>query len=127
MKNQLQIKYEYQGITYTIKKPYLRLSSVYRRFAGRNENLDFSKEALLECYLHESRGLSVKKYYGKESHKNNGYIFGKWQKDISITTWKEDILAGYFCKAEFITPLSKWWVEPALIGLPLTTWFPFER
>lgn len=127
MKKPLHIKYEYQGITYTVKRSYLRLASVYRRFCGRNEQLDFSEQALLDCYLHESRGLAIKKYYGTESHKNNGYVIGKWAKDISVTTWKEDITNGYLCKAEFITPLTRWWVDDALIGVISAIWFPFGK
>lgn len=102
-----------------LTKKYLRLASVYRRFAGRDSGFDFSLGALLDCHAHESNGIKAKK--------NNGYVFGKWAKDISVATWREDIMAGHFCKAEFYTPCDKWWAEPALESVVVPTWFPFDR
>lgn len=101
-----------------LNKKYLRLASVYRRFAGRYSDFDFSLNALLECRDHETNGAPVSK--------SNGYVYGKWCRDITVTTWREDILAGYFCKAEFYTPVNKWWSEPALETLVVPTWFPHE-
>ena len=95
------------------------MASVYRRFAGRNSGFDFSLQALLECYEHETNG--------KPSAKTNGYVYGKWAKDISVVTWREDIENGYFCKAEFYTPCNKWWAEDALKSVIVSTWFPFEK
>lgn len=101
-----------------LTKKYLRLASVYRRFAGRNCGFDFSLQSLLECHSFESKGIS--------GSKKNGYIFGKWAKDISVATWREDIEAGLFCKAEFHTPCNKWWAEPALESVVVPVWFPFN-
>lgn len=102
-----------------LTKKYLRLASVYRRFAGRKSGFDFSLQALIDCFEFESNGI--------KAQKNNGYIFGKWAKDISLSTWREDIEAGLFCKAEFYTPCNKWWVEPALETVIPNTWFPFDK
>jgi len=103
-----------------LTRKYLRVASVYRRFAGRSTHYDFSLEMLLECYEHESNGGPVSK--------KNGYIFGKWAKDISVATWREDIQAGTFAKFEFYTPLDRWWTEPALKGVIVSVpWFPHER
>lgn len=110
-----------------ISKKYLRLASVYRRFAGRNEPLDFSKEALIECYEHETHGKEVKSYYGKEAHKNNGYIYGKWAKDVSVAMWIEDIQKGDACKAEFIYGINGWWAKSALSFPHNFVWFPFQE
>jgi hypothetical protein len=119
--------FDYSKLTIKIPKSYLRLASVYRRFVGRHENLDFSIEALIECFEHESLGRPVKKYYGTESHKNNGYVLGKWAKDISVTTWKEDILNGYMCKAEFTYGINSWWATKALDFSHNTVWFPYAK
>lgn len=101
-----------------VSRQYLRLAAVYRRFAGRESGYDFSIKALLECYEHESNGTSASK--------TNGYVFGKWAKDVSVATWREDIEAGLFCKAEFFTPLNKWWAKKALESVIPNTFFPFE-
>lgn len=77
-----------------ISRKYLRLASVYRRFAERSAHYDFSLEALSECHRHESVGSRVSKM--------NGYAHGKRQKDISVVMWVEDIRSGQACKAEFM-------------------------
>lgn len=101
-------------------KKYLRRASVYRRAAGRNSGMDFSFEALEACFDKES--------IGKPCHdRNNGFLFGKWALDISITTWIEDIEAGHFCKADFYTPITRWYAEPALQNVIPPTWFPFDK
>jgi hypothetical protein len=102
-----------------LKKKYLRIASVYRRFAGRSPHFDFSLESLIECFEYES--------HGKPASKKNGYVFGKWAKDITVATWREDLEAGLFCKAEFYTPCDKWWAEPALESVIVPAWFPYER
>lgn len=103
-----------------LKRTYLRRAAVYRRFAGRDSGMDFSADALLGCYRYESSG-------GAKPARNNGYVFGKWAMDVTIATWREDIRAGLFCKAEFITPLSKWYAVPALSTVISPAWFPFDR
>lgn len=45
-----------------IGRKYLRLAATYRRFAGRG--FDFSREALIECYEHESLGKPYKRTTG---------------------------------------------------------------
>lgn len=102
-----------------LTKKYLRLAAVYRRYAGRKSGFDFSMQALIDRHQFESKGIKAKK--------DNGYVFGKWAKDISVATWREDIVAGHFCKAEFYTPLDKWWTEPALESLVVPVWFPYDK
>lgn len=90
-----------------ISKKYLRLAATYRRHADRhNPYWDFSLDALVECFKHES--------YGTEYAANNGYINGKWKKDINVSMWIEDIIAGNSSKIEYYTPLDRWWTIPAL-------------
>lgn len=90
-----------------ISKKYLRLAATYRRFSDRfNPYWDFSIDALVECFNHESNGGTYAD--------NNGYVHGKWSKDITFAMQLEDILNGYAAKIEFITPMNRWWVEPAL-------------
>lgn len=101
-----------------LTRKYLRVASMYRRFAGRSIHYDFSLEMLLECYEHESNGL--------KPSKQNGYVFGKWAKDISVVTWIEDIKKGDACKAEFIFGIDSWWAEPALRNVIVPIWFPYR-
>lgn len=103
-----------------IKRKYLRLAAVYRRFAERNPNYNFSIDALIECYNNETHGSPT-------TIPNNGYIIGKKWKDLTIQTWREDISAGYFCKAEYITPLSRWYAEPALSTVIPAILFSYEN
>lgn len=110
-----------------LTKKYLRLAATYRRSAGRQEPMvDFSLEALLECYAHETHGKRYSIIFRKDT-KTNGYIYGKWQRDISVISWREDILAGHACKAEFITPLNRWWVKPALASVIAPVFFPYDK
>ncbi len=101
-----------------IRRAYLRRASVYRRAAGRKSSFDFSADALIECFRHES--------YGDECKKDNGYLFGKLALDITISSWREDIEAGLFCKAEFYTPITKWYAEPALRSCCAVELFPWR-
>lgn len=103
-----------------ISRKYIRLAAAYRRYAGPNTDFDFSQAMLIECYNHET--------HGAKASKNNGYVFGKWCKDLSVVQWIEDIRSGSACKAEFYEPKDKWWSEPALekIVVPCA-WFPFSN
>ena len=105
-----------------ISRKYLRHAAVYRRYAGYRQpyqnNFDFGLSALIECYNHETHGVAASK--------NNGYVYGKWCKDISVVQWIEDITKGNSCKAEFYTPKDKWWSEPALKNVIVSYWFPYS-
>lgn len=103
-----------------LKRKYLRLASVYRRYAARSKFYDFSLQALLECYEHESKGTPASP--------TNGYLYGKWCKDISVVTWREDIAKGDFCKAEFTMGIDGWWATKALETVIVEApWFPFDE
>lgn len=104
---------------FPLPRKYLRRASVYRRAAGRNEPYDFSLAALIACYNYESTGGDMPI--------NNGYIIGKRWLDLSIETWREDIMAGLFCKADFISPITKWYAERAMSDWIVPAWFPYEE
>lgn len=100
-----------------LTKKYLRLAAVYRRFAERSPHYDFSMKSLIECFRHET--------YGDKHASMNGYVHGKHLKDITVSMWIEDIYKGNFCKAEFLTPLNKWWVAKTFDTIIPPIWFPF--
>lgn len=103
-----------------ISRKYLRLAAAYRRFAGDQTQFSFTVEALIECHAHESSGAPASK--------NNGYVFGKWCKDLSVVQWIEDIKKGNACKAEFYTPKDTWWARRALKNVVVPcSWFPFSN
>lgn len=100
-----------------VKRKYLRQAAMYRRFS--EPSMCFSKEMLLECYHNESKGAPTSK--------NNGYTYGKWNKDICVAMWIEDIKKGDVCKVEFYTPKNKWWVVDALKNVIIDVpFFPYE-
>ncbi len=104
-----------------VSKKYLRLAAIYRRFAGYRTphagGFRFDVAALVECYKHESCGC--------RASKDNGYVYGKWCKDVSVAMWIEDIAMGSACKAEFYTELSSWWAIPALAHVPASPMFAY--
>jgi hypothetical protein len=103
---------------FPLSRKYVRLASVYRRFAERSPHFDFSLHSLIECFNHESRGTPV------SSH--NGYKHGKWMKDITVAQWIEDIGRGDMCKAEFLTPLNRWWATKALSNVVAAPLFGYR-
>ena len=81
-----------------VSRKYAATAAHYRRVARTHANgLDFSEKALMELHEWESRGL------GKIDKAQNGYAYGKWIVDLSVSMWVEDICAGNACKAEFLT------------------------
>lgn len=82
-----------------ISKRYALSAAKYRRCARRNiDGLDFSEYALRQLHEYESTGNGIKPEKSK-----NGYAYGKWLVDLSVSMWIEDIQAGNFCKAEFLS------------------------
>jgi hypothetical protein len=69
------------------------MSQLYRVFANDWVHvLDFSDEALLSLYNHESYGTSLTP--------KNGFAVGKQYLNVHVTMWKEDIRAGILFKHE---------------------------
>lgn|SRR3990167_2367214 len=107
------------GKIIVVPKTYIRLAAVYRRFADRDPLFDFSREALLECYLFESYGVQA------ANINKNGYIFGKWGKDITLSMWKEDLARGDISKFELISRINGWWAKRALNFVPCNPVFGY--
>lgn len=77
-----------KGKPMRIKQKYRKKAELYKHFARQWEAvLDFSEDALVECFEWESHGKKL-------TSKNNGYACGKGWLDVNITMWKEDIKAG---------------------------------
>jgi hypothetical protein len=87
-----------------IPRKYALRAAHYRRVA-KNQNvsgLDFSEKALRDLFAWESRGE------GNVDKSRNGFAYGKWCVDLSVSMWVEGISSGDFCKAEFLrTRLQK--------------------
>jgi hypothetical protein len=87
------------------------MSELYRHFARSwAQSLDFSDEALLSLYNHES--------YGTELSENNGFAVGKKYLNLQVTMWREDLRRGWLAKWElYETDLPNWWFDSILDGL----------
>ena len=69
------------------------MSELYKHFAAPWEHvLDFSDEALLSLYNHESYGLPLSS--------NNGFAKGKQMLNLQVTAWKEMLREGTLAKFE---------------------------
>ena len=81
-----------------VSKNYALRAAQYRRVARAQKvaGLAFDESALRELHDWESRGI------GGVDKSRNGFAYGKWCVDLSVSMWIEDILKGNFCKAEFL-------------------------
>ncbi len=72
--------------------------------------VDFSEQALIEMYCHETYGELV-------LTTNNGYVLGKKWMGVNVSMWKEDISKGYFFKSELYQDPTypHWWLDRVLI------------
>ena len=66
-------------------KKWRRMAEMYRRFASEYPAADFSDQAALAMYLHESTGTPL------PDAKTNGYALGKKWMDVTVAAWKEEI------------------------------------
>ena len=62
------------------------MASIYRRFAGDYSDADFSDEAALAMFLHESEGVKM-----PQKSQLNGFVLGKKWMDVVVSMWREDI------------------------------------
>lgn len=85
------------------------MSELYRRFAADMGPLDFSDEALLSLYNHES--------YGAALGPNNGFAVGKKYLNLQVTMWREDLLRGWISKHELYEEYPDWWLDSVLKDL----------
>jgi hypothetical protein len=87
-----------------VTRAYAFRAARYRRVARAHcDTMDFSREALLSLYHHESSGQ------GSAPDKSvNGFAYGKWLVDLSVSMMVESVQKGEFAKIEFLgTPLER--------------------
>jgi hypothetical protein len=104
-----------------VSKKYALRAAHYRRAArGQGmEGLAFDEVALRELHDWESRGV------GSVDKSKNGFAYGKWCVDLSVSMWIEDLLKGDFCKAEFLgTRLQKLHNKKKLEAVISNPFFP---
>lgn len=88
------------------------MAELYRYFAASmSSKLDFSEEAELSLYNHES--------YGCLLSPNNGFAVGKQYLNLQVTMWREDLRRGWLFKHELYEDpnLPHWWLDSVLKGL----------
>ena len=68
-----------------IGKKWRRMAEIYKRFASDYKTADFSEDAALAMYLHESTGAPL------PDPRTNGYALGKKWMDVTVAGWKEEI------------------------------------
>ena len=81
------------------------MAELYKYFARHWTGLDFSDEALLEMFNSESYGTPVKP--------KNGYLVGKGYLNMTVTSWKEDIVMGTLFVKELYQEgcFPEWWLD----------------
>lgn len=109
-----------------ISKKWLAMAEIYKRFAKEYPQADFSDEAALAMYKHETHGIPLLR-----TKKLNGFELGKKWMDVTIVGWKEEIASRGLLVSELIDdgypewflerigvlhlraewPKCKWWLE----------------
>ena len=82
------------------------MCDVYSIFSNYWEHvLDFSDQAKIDLFNHES--------YGTPISQNNGYFVGKKWLNVQVTVWKEDIRDGILLKRELYEEpkFPHWWLD----------------
>lgn len=85
------------------------MSELYKHFASPwQEVLDFSDDALISLYNHES--------YGTNLSPNNGFAKGKQMLNLQVTAWKEMLREGTLAKFELYADEAypHWWLDSCL-------------
>jgi hypothetical protein len=87
------------------------MSEMYSLFGQSMGELDFSDEALLSLYNHESYGLPLSP--------KNGFAVGKQYLNVQVTMWREDIRRGWIFKHELYEDgrFPHWFLDSVLDGL----------
>jgi hypothetical protein len=90
---------------------YRRMAELYRHFArDMSTKLDFSEEAEVSLFNHES--------YGTPLTPNNGFAVGKQYLNLQVTMWREDLRRGWIFKHELYEDENypHWWLDSVLKG-----------
>lgn len=88
------------------------MAELYKYFArNMSSELDFSEEAEVSLFNHES--------YGTPLSVNNGFAVGKRYLNLNVTMWREDIRRGWLFKHELYEDpeLPHWWLDSVLSGV----------
>lgn len=80
--------------SHKISKNYLIAASAYKRMVEQKDKFDFSIEALISQYEHETYGKP------KPDASKNGYTQGKFILDITLAAIREEYSKGMFTKRE---------------------------
>jgi hypothetical protein len=86
------------------------MGELYKKFCPSEFGGDFSEEAALEMFLHESTGA------GKPGPKN-GYAQGKKWMNVTVEMWRKDIPAGLLYRCELYQDFPREWVDSVLTGV----------
>jgi hypothetical protein len=97
-----------------VSKKFRRMAELYAHFGKpMAPSLDFSDDAMLSLYNHESYGTAL-------SH-NNGYAVGKQYLNLQVTSWREAIRQGVIAKFELYEDPAfadwHWWLDSVLKDL----------
>ena len=93
-----------------IGKKWMRMAEIYRRFASDFPNADFSDEAAMAMYRHETFGEPM-------TGRRNGFEIGKKRMDVTIEMWKEDIGNGQLFVSDLDYP--EWFLRRVgVMGMP---------
>lgn len=90
----------------TYGKKWLRMAELYKRFAWSCETTDWSEDAKMAMYRHESLGEPL-----PETNKINGYVLGKKAMDITVAMWKEDIEQYLLSVKELQEEYPEWFLK----------------
>lgn len=98
-------------------KPSLKwqqMKAVYLNFKPSDcPSLDYSEEAEIEMFLHESTGSAISQ--------SNGFYWCKRNLDVTLAMWYEDIVKGELIKFELLADKrfpQKWlesWLDKVII------------
>lgn len=94
-----------------LSKQYMLQAALFRRITMQHMNRGksdpyFSADMLMELYRYESTGKANRHYEAMK--RDNGYVMGKWLRDIDVANITQGIKCGDFAKIEFLnTPLER--------------------
>lgn len=97
---------------------FLIAASAYRKCS--NKELDFSEKALKEQYEYETYGGV------KPNTSINGFTYGKFALDVTISEMKNDYLNGMFTKAELLDK-SPFFIRKIIKKFNPITFFPYQK
>lgn len=96
-----------------LSSKYRRMCEVYKLFGRDWQHLfDYSDDAMVEMFNHESLGLPLSE--------KNGYALGKKWMDVTVEMWKEDIKKGLLFIFELYEDdrYPRWWLDIVFKSYP---------